>query len=117
MIAANRNRVPIGNFARAKRERISDQTERWRRRKDVCAARDVFFQDVVLDRAADLVERYALLTCDREIETQKNGGSRIDGHRRGNVSERNTFKKPQHVFQRINCHSNPSDLASGQWIV
>ena len=50
------------------------------RRKDVRAARDVFLQDVVLDRAAQFFGRDALLLAHRDVHRQQNRRRRVDRH-------------------------------------
>src|SRR5438105_2659891 len=47
VITADRNRIPIWNCLPAERERVSDQSERWLRRKYIGAARDVFLENIV----------------------------------------------------------------------
>src|SRR5262249_22380863 len=48
VVAANRNRVPLGEMPLAEGENIGDDSQRRARRINVCAARDVLLQDVVL---------------------------------------------------------------------
>ena len=51
VIAADRDRVPVRQLAIAVGEDVGDDSERGAWRIDVGAARDVLFEDVVLDRA------------------------------------------------------------------
>ena len=53
VIAADRDRVPLRQVALAESEDVGDDAQRGARRIDVGAARDVFLQDVVLDRAGE----------------------------------------------------------------
>src|SRR2546421_462423 len=71
VIAADRDRVPLRNFARAKSERVRYQTQRGARRINVGPAGDVFLQNVVLNCPAKLVEFYAILFRHRQIETKQ----------------------------------------------
>src|SRR5438477_10942371 len=64
VIAADRNGVPVGDFAGAERERVGDQPQRWLRREDVGPPGYVFLQDVVLNRAADFFKCDALFSRD-----------------------------------------------------
>ena len=61
VVTANRDRVPVGHFAGAVGEDVGHQTQRWPRRIDVSAARDVFLKNVVLQGAFNFVERNVLL--------------------------------------------------------
>ena len=71
VIAGDRDRIPVRDFARAESERVGDQSQARLRRIDVGAARDVLLEDIVLDRAVDFVERDILLSRDGEIETKQ----------------------------------------------
>src|SRR6185369_9966583 len=71
VITRDRDGIPIGHLCRAIRERVGDQPERGLWRIYVSAAGDVFFQDVVLDRAAHLVERNVLLSGNGEIKAKQ----------------------------------------------
>src|SRR6185436_18736089 len=53
VITADRDRVPVGHFASAVREDVRNQTQRRRGRINVGAARDVLFQNIVLQGAAN----------------------------------------------------------------
>src|SRR5262249_47914393 len=60
VIAANRNGVPVGDVLRAKGECVCDQAKRRLRWKDVSSARNVLFQNVVLNGAVYFFKRNAL---------------------------------------------------------
>src|SRR5438132_10050644 len=64
VIAANRDRVPVRNFARAESERVGNQAQRRLGRKDVRAARDIFFENIVLERSVYFVKSDALFARD-----------------------------------------------------
>ena len=50
VVPADRDRVPVGQLAIAEGEDVGDDAQRGARRIDVGPARDVFLEDVVLDR-------------------------------------------------------------------
>ena len=85
VIAAHRNRVPLRHFLRAEREDVGDQPHRRARREDVFLLRDEFFEDVVLNRAGDLLPVGALLLGDDQIHREDHRRRRVDGHRRRDV--------------------------------
>ena len=57
VVTADRNRVPLRHVLCAELERVDDELHRRPRRKDVGLLGDVFLEDVVLDRPAELVPR------------------------------------------------------------
>ena len=69
------------------------------RRINVSAARDVFLQNVVLNRSRKPREIGALLLRHGEIERQQNRGRGVDGHGGGDAFERNSLEEHFHVFQ------------------
>ena len=117
VIAANRDRIPVRNVARAKGKRVGNQAQRRFWRKNVCATRDVLFQNIVLNRAVDFCEGHALLSGNRQVKAQQNRRGRVNCHRSRNFIEWNTFEQPQHVFQRIDRHADFAHFAGRQRIV
>ena len=55
VVAGDADRVPVRHFGLAVAEDIGDQAHGRRGREDICAAGNIFLQDVVLDRAAQLL--------------------------------------------------------------
>ena len=86
VITGNRNRVPVRHFRGAKSERVGDQPQGRFRRINISSARDVFLQNIVLNRAVDFIERDVLLSRDGQIKTQKRRSRRVDRHRSRNLS-------------------------------
>ena len=117
VIAADRNGVPVGDFAGAVGKGVGHEPQRRRGRINVRAARDVFLQDVVLNRALKLGGRDVLLLRHGNVETQQRRGGRVDGHRSRNGVERDAVKKSLHVFERINRDADLADLSGGERVV
>ena len=117
VIAADRNRVPVGQLTLAEREDVGDQAQRMAWRIDIGAARHVFLQDIVLNRAGQFLQRHALAFRDRDVERQQHDRRRIDRHRRRDVAERNAVEERVHVFDRIDRHTDATNLAGGQRMV
>jgi hypothetical protein len=65
VIAADRDRVPLRDALGAESHQVGDQAEVRLRREDPFLLGDVFLEDVVLERAAELGERDALLRLRR----------------------------------------------------
>ena len=82
VVARDGDGVPVGQVCRAVGEGVDDEAHGRPRRVDVGAPRDVLLQDVVLDGAADLLARHALLLGDQLVEQQQDGAGGVDGHGR-----------------------------------
>src|SRR6185312_15172668 len=72
MIARDRDRIPKRRVLRAPLEAIDDQTQRGLDRETPRVLRHVLFQNVILNRAAQLVARYALLLRRGNVERPQN---------------------------------------------
>jgi hypothetical protein len=117
VIAADRNRVPVRQLAFAEREDIGDEPQRMPWRVDIGAARDIFLQDVVLDRAGQFLQRHALPLRDRHVQREEDDRRRIDGHRGRDLAERNAVEESAHVLDRIDGDADAPHLAGGQEMV
>ncbi len=117
VISADRNRVPVGQLLFAERENIGDDPQRGARRVDVGAPRDVFLQDVVLNRARQLGRRHVLPPSDGDVQRQQDDRGCVDGHRRRDAIERNGVEQRRHVLDRVDRHAHPADLARCQWMI
>ena len=117
VIPADRDRVPLRHFALAEREDVRDDPQRGLRRIDVGAARDVFLQDVVLNRARQLLRRHALALADRDVQRQQDDRRRVDRHRRRHLVERDAVEQRRHVVDRIDRHADAPDFARRQVVI
>ena len=113
VIAGDRDGVPARQVLPAVRERVADQAQRGLRRVDVGAAGDVLLEHVVLDRAAQPRRLDALLLGHQLVEQQQHRGRRVDGHRGGDLVQRDAREQPPHVLQRVDRHPDLADLAGG----
>ena len=87
-------------------------------RIDIGAARDVFLQDVVLDRAGEPPQIRALLLRDGDIERQQNDRRRVDGHRRRDAcSSGDAVEQRRHVFDRVDRDADAADFARRERVV
>jgi hypothetical protein len=71
----------------------------------------VLLEDVVLHRAADPVERHALLLGDRHVEAEEDDRRPVDRHRDGDLVERDPVEQRLHVGQRGDRDAALADLA------
>src|SRR5438876_8121720 len=77
VIAADRNRVPLRYLLRAEFERVDDEAHGRFRREDPLLLGLIFFQDVVLDRAAELRHRDVALRGRHDVHGPDHGGRTV----------------------------------------
>ena len=99
VISADRDRIPLRNVFRSKLECIDDELHRWLGREDVRLLRDVFLQNVVLNRTAQLVPLHALLFCNDQIHRPQDWRRSIGRHRRADLFEGEALEERLHVGQ------------------
>ena len=117
MVGADVHRIPFRQFGRGEDRHVLDQPHRRRRRKHVGAARQIFLDDVVLDRALQRGARRALLVGDRDVERHQPRRRGVDGHRGVHGAERNAVEQRAHVAEMIDRHADLADLAARQHVV
>ena len=117
VVAADGNAVPLWQLALAEGNDVGDDAKRRPGRVDICAARDVFLEDVVLHRAGEGARSHALAFRDREVEREQDDRGGVDGHRRRHTIERNAVEERGHVFNRIDRHADASDFTGGERMV
>ncbi len=117
VVAADRNRVELRSMARAEFNRVNHQAHRGLRRIDVFLLRDIFLQDIVLQRSAEKLRVHALFFSNGQIHRPKNCGGRIDRHGRRNAAERNLPEQNFHVGERTDGHAAFPDFSFGEGIV
>ena len=113
MIGADIHRIPFRHFARGEQDRVLDQPHRGRRREHVSAARQVFFDNVILRRALQLGPRHALLVGDCDIKREQPGSRRVDGHRGVHLAKRDRREQRPHVAEMADRHADLADFALG----
>ena len=117
VIPGDRDRVETRQTRLGIANRVDRQTHRRARRIDVIAARRVLLEDVVLDRAAQLLGRNTLALARQFVEQQQDRGGRIDRHRRRNVAERNALEEALHILDRVDRDTRATNLAEAARIV
>ncbi len=81
VVAADVDRVPLGDVVDRVADHVGRQAERGHRREHVRAPRQVLLDDVVLGRALELGDVHTLLLGDDLIERQQPHGGGVDRHR------------------------------------
>ena len=98
-------------------ERVGDQTHRRAGRIDVGPPCHVLLQDVVLNGATEQLRVDPVLFGHQLVEEQENGGGGVDGHRRGDLIEREAGQQQPHVSQRVDGHANLPHFALGAGMI
>ena len=75
------------------------------------------FENVVLNGAGEFAAVRALALRHQRVVSQQNSGGGIDGHRRGNVLQRDVLEETLHVGQGGNRHADAAHLAGGHRMV
>ena len=117
VITRNGNRVPLWNVLGAIRKNIGDDPHRRPWWIHICSTRDVFLQQIVLNRAADFAGWHATLLCNELVHQQQNCRRRVDGHRRRDLVERQVSKQRAHVVERVNGYAHLAHLTSSPRVV
>ncbi len=117
VVATDIGRVPLGDVFDRIGDDVGDQTHRWRGRKDVGAARQVFLEDVVLRGALQLRRRGALPLGHRDVQRQQPGGGGVDGHRGVHLPQRDLVEQCLHVADVADRHADLADLAARQRMI
>src|SRR5439155_1715228 len=100
VVAADRDGVPARELRRTVRDEIRGKTHRGPRRKDVRPAGDVLLEDVVLRGPTDPFGSDALLLTHRDVHREQDRRGRVDGHRRGDLGERDAFEDAREIVDR-----------------
>ena len=111
VISADGDRVEARSEERSELDGVDHQPHGGRGRKDVFLLRDVFLQDVVLQRARDLFPVAALLLDGHQVHGPEHIGGRVDGHGDAGLFQVDAGEKSFHVFERIDGHSALTHLA------
>jgi len=117
MVAGDGNGVPLRYILGAVFKNVSNQTHRRFNRKNIGSAGCVFFQNIILDGAAELISRYALLFSDCDVHSQQYGCRCVDGHGCRNLAQINMVEKDFHIFQGINGYTYLADFADSHFVI
>jgi hypothetical protein len=117
VIAADRYRIPLRHMAGGELDGIDDQTHGWFGREDILVLGDVFLQNIVLKRAAQLAPGDAALLRHHQVHCPDNCSRRVDRHRGADLVERQPIEQYLHIGKRGDCHATLAELAGHQRIV
>ncbi len=112
VIAGDRDRVELRHVARGVGEDVRHDAHRGLGRIDVGVAHHEFFEDVVLDRAGQLLRRHALLLAGDDEEGEHRQHRAVHGHRHGHLLQRNAGEQRAHVVDGIDGDARHADVAA-----
>ena len=117
VVAADVDRVPVGDLVDGEGDHVGDQPHRGSRREGIRAAREVLLDDVVLGRPRERVAGDAVLLGGDDQQRQQPRGGRVDRHRRVHLVERDAVEEVVHVALVDDRDADLADLATGEGVV
>ena len=105
MVSAHADAIELGHIRRAIAEDIADDSHGTFGRINISITNHEFFEDVILNGAAQLLGRYSLLLRCDNIERHDREHRAVHGHRYRHLTERNLVEQNLHVEDRVNRHA------------
>ena len=110
VVTRNRDRVELRHVFRRIFKNIGDDSHRKLGRIDIGIPHHELFQDIVLDRSAELIERTALLESGHNIEGHDRQHRTVHRHRHRHLVQRNAIEQHLHVLDRADRNAGLSDI-------
>ena len=117
VVAGDRDRVEPRHVARGIGDDVADDPHRGRRRIDVGIADHELLEDVVLDRAGELVRRHALLFRRDDVAGQHRQHRAVHRHRHRDLVERDAVEQDLHVLDAVDRHACLAHVADDARVV
>ena len=117
VIAGDGNRVELRHLLRGELEDVGDDFHRWLGRIDVGVPHHVFLEDVILDRACELVEGGALFEGGDDVEGEDGKHRAVHGHGNGDPVERDAIEEDLHIEDRVDGDTGFPDIADDAFVV
>ena len=117
VVAGDRDRVEPRHLLRGVREDVGDDPHRRRRRVDVGVADHELFEDVVLDRARQLLGRHALLLGRDDVQREDRQHRTVHRHRHAHLVERDALEQLAGVVDRVDRDTGHADVADDPRVV
>jgi len=117
VVAGDRDRVELRHVGRGEREDVGDDPHRRRRRVDVGVANHELLEDVVLDRARELLQLHPLLLGRDDVERQDRQHRAVHGHRHRHLVQRDAVEQLPHVQDRVDGHARHADVTGHPRVV
>ena len=105
VVAGDGNGVEFGHVLGGELKDVRNDFHGGIRRIDVGVAHHVFLENVVLDRAGELVQRAALFLGGHDVEGQHGQHGAVHGHGNGHLVQRNALEEDFHVQDGVHGHA------------
>jgi hypothetical protein len=110
VVAGDRDGVELRHVRRRVADDVGDDAHRWRRWVDVGVADHELLENVVLQRAGELVRRHALLLGGDDVHRHHRQHRTVHGHRYRHLVERDAVEQDLHVGDAVDRdRSNATD--------
>ena len=117
VVGADVHRVPLGHVLAGPGGDVGDHAQAGPGRADIGAAREIFLDDVVLDRARELGDVGPLFLGNGGVERQEPGRGGVDRHRGVHLFEGDIGEERPHVAEMRHRHADLADLAPREAVV
>ncbi|MCY1531857.1 hypothetical protein D9M68_670970 [compost metagenome] len=117
VVPADRDRVELRHVLGRVLDDVADDLHRRLGRVDVGVAHHELFQNVVLNRSAQLVLRHALLFGRDHIARQHRQHGAVHGHGHTHLVERDLIEEDLHVLHRVDRHAGLAHVAGHARVV
>ena len=111
VVAGDRDRVEARHVVRRVLDDVGDDPHRRFGRIDVGVADHELFEDVVLDRARELLRTDALLLAGDDVTRHDRQHRAVHGHRDRHLIQRNAVEQDLHVLDGVDGHAGLADVA------
>ncbi len=111
MIAGDRDRIEFRHVLRRVFDDVGDDAHRGSGRIDVGVPDHELFEDVVLDRAGELVLRDALFLGGDDEAGEHRQHRAVHGHRHAHLVERDAVEQDLHVLDGVDRDAGLADIA------
>ena len=111
VIAGDRDRVEFRHVPGGVFDDVGDDAHRRPGRVDIGVADHELFEDVVLDRAGELVLRHTLLLGGDDVAGEHRQDRAVHRHRHAHPVERDAVEQDLHVLDRVDRHPGLADIA------
>ena len=111
VIAGNRNRVKARHVLRGIADDVGHDAHRRFGRIYISVPHHEFFQDVVLQRAGQLLRRYTLFLGGDDVHRHDRQNGAVHRHRYRHLVERDAVEQDLHVFDGVDGNAGFTDIA------
>jgi len=111
VVAADGDRVVARHVLGAVGDDVRDDPHRGQGRVDVSVAREKLLEDVVLDRAGELLLLHALLLGGHDVAREDGQHGAVHRHGDGHLVQGNAVEEDLHVLDGVDGHAGLADVA------